>query len=109
MYKTVLLLALIIPGAFAASQAAVVTAGSTVASRSFDDLEQTMQTRQREQRRQLEAKEQEFVQRFNRLAEAMEAFSHNYKETHSIDLKQVKSIREAYRKLQQSDPWFRID
>jgi hypothetical protein len=63
--------------------------------------------RTREQAREIAMKEQQFVQSFNRLANALDAFSKTYKSTHTIDVRKVKAIKDAYRRLEQSDTWFR--
>jgi hypothetical protein len=52
--------------------------------------------------------EQEFVNRFNDLLSALREFSVKYKSQHVIDAKNVAAIRKAYRKLEDSDPWFKL-
>jgi hypothetical protein len=52
--------------------------------------------------------EQVFVTRFNDLVAALHQFSVKYKAQHVIDVKNVQAIRKAYRKLEDSDPWFKV-
>jgi hypothetical protein len=52
--------------------------------------------------------EQMFVTRFNELVAALQQFSVKYKSRHVIDVKNVEAIRKAYRKLEDSDAWFKL-
>jgi hypothetical protein len=49
-----------------------------------------------------------FVTRFNDLVAALQQFSVKYKSRHVIDVKNVEAIRKAYRKLEDSDAWFKL-
>lgn len=76
---------------------------------SFAELQRIVNVRYHEQAIRVAAKEQYFVTSFNGLAAALDDFSKSYKATHTIDPKQVKRIRDAYRKLEQADKWFRAE
>ena len=52
--------------------------------------------------------ERQFVLRFNDLVKAMGAFSAKYQSNHVIDVKAVTSIRKAYKKLADAEPWFQL-
>jgi hypothetical protein len=111
MYKIAVLLVLSVTVMLAGSPSSPWDSQESwaVAPDSFRQLEQLSQARSHQQALEVAAKEQQFVESFNRLASALEEFSRTYKTTHAIDVKKMKSIREAYRKLQQADPWFRVN
>jgi hypothetical protein len=52
--------------------------------------------------------EEQFVRSYNDLVLALKAFSEKYKAQHVIDVRQVDSIKKAYRKLEKADSWFRV-
>jgi hypothetical protein len=52
-----------------------------------------------------QAEEQELVQRFNRLVNALTDFSHAYNSKGVIDVKTVKAVRKALREFEKSE-WF---
>ena len=105
-HRLVLVLALGVLGGFTAV-AADDNSATTFADDSFQTLQRATDARTHDQQLEAAAREQYFVQSFNRLAAALEDFSRSYKATHTIDQKQVKCIREAYRRLEKADPWFR--
>jgi hypothetical protein len=50
-----------------------------------------------------------FVNRFNRLVQALAEFSEKYNQEHSIDVKKVKAIQKAWHEMEKSDSWIRRD
>src|ERR1700747_3430936 len=59
-----------------------------------------------ELRREHEREESVFINRFNRLLDALRDFSSTYNAGHVIDVKKVRAIHKAMRQLEKS-PWFR--
>jgi hypothetical protein len=106
MKRLLFVLALGVQVCFAGSDAPSFPAPSTTAD-PFGSLRRAEDARTREQARETALKEQQFVQSFNRLASALDEFSKTYKSTHAIDVRKVKAIKDAYRRLEQSDTWFR--
>jgi hypothetical protein len=76
---------------------------------SYANLRRAKDAMAREQAQDLAFKEQRFVESFNRLAKALDDFSNTYKVKRVIDVKKVKSIKEAYRNLERADAWFKIE
>ncbi len=108
MYKLAVSMTLSIAGVFGTAQAE--KAPIPLTSRDlFDDLERTATAKSDEQALEAKLRQHYFVESFNRLAVALEEFAKTYKVTHAVDAKKAKSVRDAYRKLEKADPWFRIE
>jgi len=52
--------------------------------------------------------EQQFVSKFNNLMATLSEFAVQYNR-HVIDLKKVKALKKAWRDLEKTDAWFRLD
>ena len=64
----------------------------------------------KENRKRYEAaREQEFVEKFNKLIENLMDFADTYKNGHAVDVKKAKSIRKAWLDLEKSEPIFQDD
>src|SRR6266550_4255140 len=55
------------------------------------------------------AREQEFVEKFNKLINNLMDFADSYKSGHALDVKKAKSIRKAWLDLEKSEPIFQED
>ena len=55
------------------------------------------------------AREQEFVEKFNKLIQNLMDFADSYKSGHAVDVKKAKSIRKAWLDLEKSEPIFQDD
>jgi hypothetical protein len=53
--------------------------------------------------------EHQFVSRFNRLIRALVEFSEHYNKDHSVNLKKIKAVKKAWRDLEKTDSWFKLD
>jgi hypothetical protein len=103
---SVLLLLVIVSGISAASGSHLFPSDTPD---SYANLRRAKDAMAREQAQDLAFKEQRFVESFNRLAKALDDFSNTYKVKRVIDVKKVKSIKEAYRNLERADAWFKIE
>jgi len=73
------------------------------------DVEKAKRALEKAGDREAAAKEQEFVERFNALIQALSEVSKTYRTKHAIDVKSVESVKKAYRGLERADPWFRVE
>jgi hypothetical protein len=71
-----------------------------------ETIEQPMDVVEDPFRKQVEYEEHEFANRFNKLMEALRQFSATYNSGHTINVKEVKAVRKAWRELERSE-WFR--
>src|SRR5712671_4378559 len=55
------------------------------------------------------AREQEFIEKFNKLINNLMDFADSYKTGHALDVKKAKSIRKAWLDLEKSEPIFQDD
>ena len=105
MYVVLLLLALIATDVSASPETDSFPSGTADL---YANWHRAKRATERDQAQEIAVKEQRFVESFNRLAKALDDFSKTYKATRVIDVKKVESIKEAYRKLESADAWFRI-
>lgn len=61
------------------------------------------------QKREATYEEQQFINKFNHLVGVLEDFAKKYNEGRTVDLKKVKAVKKAWRDLEKSDMWFRLD
>ena len=59
-----------------------------------------------EAKREADYEEHEFAKRFNALISALSDFASSYNADHTMNVKKVKAVEKAWRKLEKSD-WFR--
>lgn len=52
--------------------------------------------------------EQQFVNKFNHLLDTLREFADQYNR-HAVDVKKVKALKKAWRDLERSDGWPRLD
>lgn len=52
--------------------------------------------------------EQQFVNKFNNLLTTLHEFANEYNH-HVVDLKKLKALKKAWRDLEKTDAWFRLD
>lgn len=52
--------------------------------------------------------EQQFVSKFNNLLDTLRDFAEQYNH-HVIDLKKLKALKKAWRDLEKTDAWFRLE
>lgn len=58
--------------------------------------------------REAKFEEQQFVSKFNHLLETLRDFADQYNHR-VIDVKKVKALKKAWRDLEKTDGWFRLD
>jgi hypothetical protein len=75
-------------------------------SESWEAIEHPMGVEEGPLRRQVEDEEHEFINRFNKLTEALRDFSETYNSGHIINVKKVKAVRKAWHELERSE-WFK--
>ncbi len=64
---------------------------------------------QEKKRREAAIDERQFMDRFNRFVRTIADFSSHYNTNHTIDLKRIKALKKAWRNLESSNAWFKID
>ena len=52
--------------------------------------------------------EQQFVNKFNNLLDTLRDFADQYNH-HVVDVKKLKALKKAWRDLEKTDAWFRLD
>jgi len=52
--------------------------------------------------------EQQFANKFNHLLDTLRDFANQYNH-HVIDVKKLKALKKAWRDLEKTDAWFRLD
>ena len=55
------------------------------------------------------ARQRQFAYSFNRLLDTLRSFATAYNADHTVDVKKVRAIKKAWRDLEASDPWFKLD
>ena len=58
--------------------------------------------------REAKYEEQQFATKFNNLLDSLRDFADQYNH-HVIDLKKLKALKKAWRDLEKTDAWFRLD
>ena len=58
--------------------------------------------------REAKYEEQQFVNKFNNLLDTLRDFADKYNH-HVIDVKKLKALKKAWRDLERTDAWFRLD
>ena len=58
--------------------------------------------------REAKYEEQQFVNKFNNLLTTLHEFANEYNH-HVADLKKLKALKKAWRDLEKTDAWFRLD
>ena len=58
--------------------------------------------------REAKYEEQQFVNKFNNLLNTLHEFAEQYNH-HVVDLKKVKALKKAWREMEKTDEWFRLD
>ena len=58
--------------------------------------------------REAKYEEQQFVNKFNNLLTTLHEFANEYNH-HVVDLKKLKALKKAWRDLEKTDAWFRLD
>lgn len=58
--------------------------------------------------REAKYEEQQFVNKFNNLLNTIREFTDQYNH-HVVDLKKLKAMKKAWRDLERTDAWFRLD
>ena len=64
---------------------------------------------QEKKQQEAAAEEEQFIERFNRFVRTIADFSSHYNTSHTIDLKKIKALKKAWRNLEKSNAWFKID
>ena len=64
---------------------------------------------QERKRREAAIDERQFIDRFNRFVRTIADFSTHYNTNHTVDLKGIKELKKAWRNLEKSNAWFKID
>ncbi|HKX00471.1 MAG TPA: hypothetical protein VJN43_22220 [Bryobacteraceae bacterium] len=60
-------------------------------------------------RNQQTARQRQFAYSFNRLLDTLRSFATAYNADHTVDVKKVRAIKKAWRDLESSDPWFKLE
>jgi len=58
--------------------------------------------------REAKYEEQQFVNKFNNLLSTLREFAEQYNH-HVVDVKKLKAMKKAWRDLEKTDAWFRLD
>ena len=58
--------------------------------------------------REAQYEEQQFVNKFNNLLSTLREFVDQYNH-HVVDIKKLKAMKKAWRDLEKTDAWFRLD
>ncbi len=61
------------------------------------------------EKREAAYEERQFVDKFNHLLGVLEDFAKQYNEGRTLDLKKVRAVKKAWRELEKSDRWFRME
>jgi hypothetical protein len=69
----------------------------------------TRLAKQEKKRREAAMDEEQFVDRFNRFVRTIADFSIHYNTNHTVDLKRIKALKKAWRNLEKTNAWFKID
>jgi len=77
----------------------------------FQQMEQRtagMRARQAE-KRETAFRERQFVDKYNNLIKSLLDFADHYNSEHTLNLKRIKQVKKAWRDLEKTDTWFRIE
>jgi hypothetical protein len=77
----------------------------------FQQMEQRtgeVRARQAEQR-EAAFRERQFVDKYNNLIKSLLDFADHYNSEHTLNLKRIKQVKKAWRDLEKTDTWFRIE
>jgi hypothetical protein len=61
------------------------------------------------ERREAAFRERQFAGKFNDLMKSLLDFADHYNSEHTMDLKRIKQVKRAWRDLEKTDTWFRIE
>lgn len=77
----------------------------------FQQMEQRTAEMRAKQAEQREAafRERQFVGKYNNLIKSLLDFADHYNSEHTMDLKRIKQVKKAWRDLEKTDTWFRIE